>query len=79
MTLKAYIFEMEYSCSPGGIDCWELETREKLGCSINHGEFKTAGDALDYLLNLYPAVELNVDIISLAAYNKYMEREEANV
>ena len=79
MTLKAYIFEMEYSCSPGGIDCWELETREKLGCSINHGEFKTAGEALNYLLTIYPGIQHEVDIISLEAYNNLMEREETNV
>jgi len=74
MTLQAYIFEMEYSCSPGGVDCWELEVRENLGCSTNYSDFKTAGEALECLINLYPDVELNVDIISLAAYNKYMER-----
>ena len=70
MTLKAYIFEMEYSCSPGGVDCWELETRENLGCSINHGEFKTAGEALNYLISMYPDIEHEVDVISLGAYNK---------
>ena len=77
--MKSRIFEMEYSVSPGGIDCWELEVRDSIGYSTNYSDFKTAGEALNYLLNLYPAVEHEVDIISLAAYYKSMEDEDARV
>jgi len=74
MTLKASIFEMEYSCSPGGIDCWEIEVKEGLGYTTNYTDFKTAGDALNYLISLYPDQYIDVDIKSLIAYHKYMER-----
>jgi hypothetical protein len=70
--MKAYIFEMEYSVSPGGKDCWELEVGNGTACSTNYGEFKSAGKALDYLITKYPDEELNVDIVSLKAYNKSM-------
>lgn len=73
--MKARIFEMEYSVSPGGIDCWELEINEALGHSSNYTDFKTAGDALNYLINLYPDQEHEVDITSLEAYNKFIERD----
>jgi hypothetical protein len=71
--LQARIFEMEYSVSPGGIDCWELEVRESIGHSTNYSDFKSAGEALDYLINLYPASEHDVHITSLAAYHNSME------
>lgn len=77
--MKARIFEMEYSCSPGGIDCWELEVDEGIGHSTNYSEFNTAGDALNYLISQYPAVEHEVDITSLEAYHKSMEDENARV
>jgi hypothetical protein len=75
--MKARIFEMEYSVSTGGIDCWELEIKDSIGYSTSYTDFKTAGDALDYLLHLYPAIEHKVDITSLAAYNSFMEKENA--
>ena len=75
--MKSRIFEMEYSCSPGGIDCWELEVRDSIGYSTNYSDFKTAGEALNFLLDKYPGRELNLDITSLSAYNILMERENA--
>jgi len=75
--MKARIFEMEYSVSPGGIDCWELEINEGLGHSSNYSDFDTAGEALNYLITLYPDMEHEVDIISLAAYHKSMEEINA--
>ena len=69
---------MEYSCSPGGVDCWELEIDE--GCirgfgghSSNYSDFNTAGEALDYLIRMYPDVRHEVDILSLSAYNGSMD------
>jgi hypothetical protein len=76
MTLNAQIYEMEYSVSPGGIDCWEI-TIQHYGASENYSEFETAGDAVNFLLNKYPGREMNLDITSLAAYNILMERENA--
>ena len=66
---------MEYSVSPGGIDCWELEVRDSIGYSTNYSDFKTAGEALDYLITLYPDKIIELDVTSLSAYYKIMERE----
>ena len=74
--LYAHIYEVEYSCSPGGIDCWEI-TIQGYGTSENYSDFKNAGQALNFLLNKYPGRQLNVDITSLSAYNIRMEREDA--
>jgi hypothetical protein len=76
LMLKAEIYEMEYSVSPGGIDCWEI-TIQHYGSSENYGEFKTAGDAVNYLISRYPGREIQVDITTLSAYNILMERENA--
>jgi hypothetical protein len=70
--LKAHIYEMEYSVSPGGIDCWEV-TVQKYGFSSNYSDFKTAGDALNYIINLYPDQTIEAEVISLSVYNKLME------
>ena len=75
MTLSAEIYEMNYSCSPGGVDCWEV-TIQHYGHSENYSDFKSAGKALDFLLNKYPGRQVNVDITSLSAYNILMEKEE---
>lgn len=76
MTLNAKIYEMEYSCSPGGVDCWEI-TIQSYGYSENYSDFKTAGDAVNFLLDKYPSREMNLDITSLGAYNILMEMENA--
>ena len=63
MTLNVEIYEMDYSCSPGGVNCWEV--------SINDwcvSDFKTAGDALQYVLDKYPHDELNLNVKSLNYY-----------
>jgi hypothetical protein len=66
------IFEIEYSVSPGGVDCWEAEVRE-YGETKNYSEYKTAGDALNHMLSLYGDKELNINVISLEAYAKLEE------
>mgnify|MGYP003330796909 FL=1 len=76
MTLNADIYEMEYSVSPGGVDCWEINIQH-YGASENYSDFKSAGEAVNFLLDKYPGRELNLDITSLAAYNILMERENA--
>lgn len=70
--IKANIYEMEYSVSPGGIDCWEVTVQE-YGHSSNYSDFKTAGDALNYIINLYPEKTIKAEVISLGVYNKLME------
>ena len=75
MTQTARIFEMEYSVSPGGIDCWEV-TIPGYGFSENYTDFKTAGDALNYLINKHPNEEFDINIMSIGAYNKLMEMED---
>ena len=75
MTLHAEIYEMEYSCSPGGVDCWEV-TIQHYGYSENYSDFKSAGQALNYVINKYPGRQISVDVTSLSAYNIMMEREE---
>jgi hypothetical protein len=69
----AEIFEVEYSVSPGGVDCWEMEVRTGVGQHSNYSEYKSAGEALNHLLSLYPDEQLNVTITNLNAYNKLMD------
>ena len=77
--MRVDLFEIEYSVSPGGVDCWEAEVYPSIGRTINYSGYKTAGDCIDHLLSEYPGERLNVAIFSLEAYNKGLEREEANV
>lgn len=75
MTLNADVYEMEYSCSPGGIDCWEI-TIQEYGSSTNYTDFKSAGAAVNFLLDKYPSREMNLNITSLAAYRILTEVSE---
>ena len=68
---------MNYSVSPGGIDCWEMDING-YGYSNNYSDYKTAGDALNHLISLYPNKFIEVDITTLAAYN-ILNGEEINV
>ncbi len=70
------IYEMNYSCSPGGVDCWELNIQD-YGYSKCVSDFKTAGDALQYVLDNYPHQELNLNVRSLNWYFKEFEDEYA--
>jgi hypothetical protein len=74
MTLNVEIYEMEYSCSPGGVDCWEanVDGYDESKC---YSDFKTAGQALDYILDQYPAQMLELTVTSLKTYNKEMEED----
>ena len=76
MTLNVEIYEMDYSCSPGGVNCWELNI-QKYGHSTCVSDFKTAGDALQYVLDKYPYHELNLNVKSLNWYFKEYEDEYA--
>ena len=69
----AEIYEVEYSVSPGGEDCWEMEVRTGIGQHTNYGEYRTAGEALNHLLSLYGDEQLTINVTSLKAYSKLEE------
>jgi len=71
MTPQAEIYEMQYSVSPGGVDCWEVHV-SGYGNSITMSDFKTAGKALNWLLDRYPDEMLELTVMSLPAYEKTM-------
>ena len=69
MTLTVEIYEMNYACSPGGVDCWEA-TIQEYGTSTTFSDFKTAGDALNYVIDKYPDQMLELNVTTLQAYEK---------
>jgi hypothetical protein len=69
MTQQVAIYEMNYSCSPGGVDCWEA-TINGYGTSSTASDFKTAGEALDWVLDRYPEQLLELTVISQSYYQK---------
>ena len=69
MTQQVAIYEMNYSCSPGGVDCWET-TINGYGTSSTASDFKTAGEALQWVLDRYPDEMLELTVVSLPAYEK---------
>lgn len=71
MDLTAEIYEMNYACSPGGVDCWEVTVRKGYE-SVCFSDFKTAGKALNYIIDKYPNEVLNLTVMSLPAYEKTM-------
>ena len=71
MTQQVAIYEMNYSCSPGGVDCWEV-TINGYGTSTTASDFKTAGKALNWVLDRYPDEVLELTVMSLPAYEKTM-------
>ena len=72
MTLKVEIYEVDYSCSPGGVNCWEVSIDE--WCV---SDFKTAGDALNYVLDKHPHQEIDLNVKSLNWYFKEFADEYA--
>jgi hypothetical protein len=75
--MRVEIYEMEYSVSPGGTDCWEADVRVSYGNTKNYSGYRSAGDVINHLLSIYPGVELDVGITSLEAYNRIQEKENA--
>lgn len=65
------IYEVEYSCSPGGVDKWEIQEREG---DFFQGDFDTAKNAISYALLKFDGEELNFNIKSLES----MRFEEKN-
>jgi hypothetical protein len=71
MTQQIEIYEMDYSVSPGGINCWEATIRG-YGESSTISDFKSAGEALNYVLDRYPSEMINCSVMSLQTYEKAM-------
>ena len=70
MILNVEIYEMEYSVSPGGVDCWDMTINNKC-----YSDFQTAGHALDHLLIMHPYDTFDLSVTSLNAYHKELELE----
>ena len=66
--VHADIYEVEYSCSPGGVDCWEINV-QGYGSSKCYSDFTSAGEALEFLIQTYPLEILEVNVQSLAQYH----------
>ena len=60
------IYEVEYSCSPGGVDKWEVQER---GGEFFQGDFDTAGDAISFALSKFGSEEINLNIKNIKASN----------
>jgi hypothetical protein len=69
MTTTVEIYEMNYSFSPGGVDCWEA-TIQGYGTSTTFSNFKTAGDALNYAIDKCPDEMLELTVTTLQSYEK---------
>lgn len=70
MTKNINIYEVEYSCSPGGVDQWEVSERDG---DFFQGGFDTAEDAISFALLKFDGEELNLNIKSLKWYHAQEE------
>ena len=70
MAKNINIYEVEYSCSPGGVDKWEVEEE---GNDDLLGSFDTAEEAISYALMDFKGQELNLNIKSLEWYHAQEE------
>ena len=62
------IYEVDYSCSPGGVNCWEISNNN--GDFITGG-FDTARSAFDYLIeNIPPNKRIRLEVHSLAWWHE---------
>ena len=66
------IYEVEYSCSPGGVDKWEIQER---GGEFFQGDFDTAEDAISYALLKFEGKEINLNIKNIQASNDEEKRQ----
>lgn len=64
--MKVDIYEIEYSVSPGGIDCWAVEAPSSSSANLVKYEegFATAGDALNFVIKLFPKELIEASIKS---------------
>lgn len=78
--MKLTIYEINYSVSPGGKDCWavEVESDDSVRSQLLYREgFTSAGQALNFLLEQYPERVLEVEVKSLSWYFKNYEEVDA--
>ena len=70
--MKVDIYEIEYSVSPGGIDCWAVEAASLSGGNLVRYEegFATAGDALDFVVKLFPEELIEATVKSNTWFQK---------
>jgi len=66
-TANVQIAEVDYSCSPGGVNCWEVFA-EGLGFLDS---FATLAEAVAYVVGLFPKQELNLNIKSLEWWHQF--------
>jgi len=64
------IYEVEYSCSPKGVDKWEIAEE---GSDYFKGGFNTVQEAISYALMDFKGQELNLNIKSLEWYHAQKE------
>ena len=73
MKIKLEAIQVEYSCSPGGVDTWELYSSE--------GELLYSSENFDvfmrYVMKNFAEYEITLKITSLKWYHKQLERESA--
>jgi hypothetical protein len=78
--MKVDIYEIEYSVSPGGIDCWAVEAYSSSSVkSIGYKDgFATAGDALDFVVKLFPEDLIEATIKSNTWFQKELIDNESD-
>lgn len=72
MKENIYVDEIEYSCSPGGVDCWEIRTDDE---DFFKGGFLSIEDAIGWLIKEFAGKELNLTIKSLEWYHNNQEED----
>ena len=66
------IYEVEYSCSPGGVDKWEISERDG---EFLKGDFDTPEKAISYALQEFEGKEVNLNVKSLITLQSSEKRE----
>ena len=75
--LMVDVYEIEYSCSPGGIDKWEISVySENDDVAQHYFDFDTAGAAVEFVLDKYPTSEIQFIVKSLEWYHANEEFDD---
>ena len=74
---KPYLFavyEVAHSDSPGGVDCWEV-TSDDVPNEPDYwaGNFKTALEAIEFVLSQFPGEYIDINVLSLKWYYEKSE------
>ena len=73
--LEVYLSEIDYSCSPGGINQWEMSIYSQDHNNYFSG-FDNVSQAIEMLMAHYPNREFYVNIRTQAWYQENEERLE---